>query len=157
MAEPKFSRSSRYEISFNTDRSSVNCPGFVDGPAGAGESVDRKGNAWLPRDVRKYGKLDPEHGCRSRFCGRQPATYSKSRRDQRIKNKVTTAEAYDPGWKTERNLSDKDFVFGRLDWRKDNFGAFDWSRLIKFKHNTDAPALTEKTDTYTSLSLEYAF
>mgnify|MGYP001817612450 FL=1 len=25
------------------------------------------------------------------------------------------------------------------------------------KHNTDVPALTEKTDTYTALSLEYAF
>jgi putative salt-induced outer membrane protein len=163
-------------------------------------------------------------------------------------NKVTTAEAYDLGWKTERNLSDKDFVFGRLDWRKDNFGAFDTQfsqtvgygrRLIKtdkhvlnieagvgarqsetqdgvtedetifrggayykwqfsetaefrqdltvesgsantylvsdtavsaklvgnlalvasytIKHNTDVPALTEKTDTYTALSLEYAF
>ncbi len=161
---------------------------------------------------------------------------------------MTTAEAYDLGWKTERNLSDKDFVFGRLDWRKDNFGAFDKQfsqtvgygrRLIKtdkhllnleagvgarqsetqdgvtenetifrggayykwqfsetaefrqdltvesgsantylvsdtavsaklvgnlalvasytIKHNTDVPALTEKTDTYTSLSLEYAF
>lgn len=163
-------------------------------------------------------------------------------------NKVTTAEAYDLGWKTERNLTDKDFVFGRLDWRKDNFGAFDTQfsqtvgygrRLIKtdrhllnleaglgarqsetqdgltenetifrggayykwqfsetaefrqdvtvesgsantylvsdtavsaklvgnlalvasytIKHNTDVPALTEKTDTYTALSLEYAF
>lgn len=163
-------------------------------------------------------------------------------------NKVTTAEAYDLGWKTERNLSDKDFVFGRLDWRKDNFGAFDTQfsqtvgygrRLIKtdkhllnveaglgarqsetqdglsenetifrggayykwqfsetaefrqdvtvesgsantylvsdtavsaklvgnlalvasytIKHNTDVPVLTEKTDTYTALSLEYAF
>jgi len=163
-------------------------------------------------------------------------------------NKVTTAEAYDLGWKTERNLTDKDFVFGRLDWRKDKFGAFDTQfsqtvgygrRLIKtdkhllnveagvgarqsetqngltenetifrggadykwqfsetaefrqdvtvesgsantyvvsdtavsaklvgnlalvasytIKHNTDVPALTEKTDTYTALSLEYAF
>ena len=25
------------------------------------------------------------------------------------------------------------------------------------KHNTDVPALTEKTDTYTALSLEYVF
>lgn len=163
-------------------------------------------------------------------------------------NEVTTAEAYELGWKTERNLTDKDFVFGRLDWRKDNFGAFDTQfsqtvgygrRLIKtdkhrlnveagvgarqsetqagltenetifrggayykwlfsetaefrqdltaesgsentytesisavsakllgnlalvasytIKHNSDVPALTEKTDTYTALSLEYAF
>ena len=163
-------------------------------------------------------------------------------------NKVTTAEAYELGWKSERNLTDKDFLFGRLDWRKDNFGAFDTQfsqtvgygrRLIKtdrhllnveagvgarqselqngisenetifrggayykwkfsetaefrqdltvesgsentysesitavsakllgqlalvasytVKHNSDVPALTEKSDTYTALSLEYIF
>ena len=38
---------------------------------------------------------------------------------------VTTAEAYDVGWKSERNISDVDFLFGRLDWRKDQFGGFD--------------------------------
>lgn len=38
---------------------------------------------------------------------------------------TTTAEAYDAGWKSERNLSDKDFLFGRLSWRKDRFGGFD--------------------------------
>ena len=37
----------------------------------------------------------------------------------------TTAEAYDAGWKSERRISDKDFLFGRLDWRKDRFGGFD--------------------------------
>lgn len=163
-------------------------------------------------------------------------------------NEVTTAEAYELGWKTERNLTDVDFVFGRLGWRKDNFGAFDTQfsqtvgygrRLIKtdkhllnveagfgarqselqtgatenetifrggayykwlfsetaefrqdltvesgnentylesvsavsakllgnlalvasykVKHNTDVPPLTEKTDTFTALSLEYVF
>ena len=163
-------------------------------------------------------------------------------------NEVTTAEAYELGWKTERNLSDVSFLFGRLDWRKDNFGGFDTQfsqtigygyRLIKtdqhllnleagvgarqsetqagltknetifrggayykwlfsetaefrqdltaesggentyiesvtavsakllgdlalvasytIKHNTDVPALTDKTDTYTALSLEYLF
>jgi len=39
--------------------------------------------------------------------------------------KVTTAEAYDVGWKSERNLSDDAYLFGQLDWRKDNFGGFD--------------------------------
>ncbi len=163
-------------------------------------------------------------------------------------NEITTAEAYALGWKTERNLTDKDFLFGRLQWRKDNFGAFDTQfsqtvgygrRLIKtdkhllnveagvgarqsetqaglsenetifrggayykwlfsetaefrqdltaeagsentyiesvsavsakllgnlalvasytIKHNTDVPALTEETDTFTALSLEYLF
>ncbi|MDH5617447.1 MAG: DUF481 domain-containing protein [Gammaproteobacteria bacterium] len=40
-------------------------------------------------------------------------------------NELTTAEAYNLGWKSERNLTDKDFLFGRLDWRKDIFGGFD--------------------------------
>ena len=40
-------------------------------------------------------------------------------------NEVTTAEAYDLGWKSERKITDQDFLFGRLQWRKDNFGAFD--------------------------------
>jgi len=163
-------------------------------------------------------------------------------------NEVTTAEAYELGWKSEWNLTDRDFLFGRLEWRKDVFGAFDtqfsqtvgygrhliktdkhllnaeagvgarqsesqtgitenetifrggayytwkFSETAEFrqdltaeagsdntyfesvsaisaklvgdlalvppstvKHNTDVPALTEKTDTYTALSLEYAF
>jgi len=40
-------------------------------------------------------------------------------------NEITTAEAYDLGWKSERKITDNDFLFGRLQWRKDNFGAFD--------------------------------
>lgn len=40
-------------------------------------------------------------------------------------NELTTAEAYNLGWKSERNLTDKDFLFGRLDWRKDYFGGFE--------------------------------
>jgi len=161
---------------------------------------------------------------------------------------ITTAEAYELGWKSERKLSDKDFLFGRLDWRKDRFGGYDtqfsqtvgygrriidtdkhklnaeigagarqsklqtgitedetvirggayytwdFSETAQFrqdvtveagdkntytesvsaisakllgelalvasytiKNNSDVPALTEKTDTYTALSLEYAF
>lgn len=163
-------------------------------------------------------------------------------------SKTTTAEAYELGWKSERNLTDVDFLFGRLNWRKDNFGAYNKQfsqtvgygrRLIKtekhllnaevglgarqsefqegtkendtifrggayykylfsetaefrqdltveagssntyiesftavsakllgnlalvasytIKNNSDVPALTEKTDTFTALSLEYGF
>ena len=36
-----------------------------------------------------------------------------------------TAEAYDLGWKSERKITDQDFLYGRLQWRKDNFGAYD--------------------------------
>lgn len=38
---------------------------------------------------------------------------------------VTTAEAYNASWKSERNLSENNFLFGRLDWRKDLFSAYD--------------------------------
>lgn len=163
-------------------------------------------------------------------------------------NKTTTAEAYELGWKSEFAINDYDFLFGRLDWRKDRFSSYDsqfsqtagygrrlfdrefhklnaeigagarQSKLIngtsenefivrggmdytwlisetsefvqvvaveagdantylesisalkaKFvgdlalvasytiKHNTDVLPLTEKTDTYTALSLEYTF
>lgn len=40
-------------------------------------------------------------------------------------DEATTAEAYDLGWKSERKLTDQDFLFGRVQWRKDNFGAYD--------------------------------
>jgi putative salt-induced outer membrane protein len=163
-------------------------------------------------------------------------------------NEETTTEAYELGWKSERNLSDHDFLFGRVQWRKDRFGGYDTQlsesvgygrRLLKtdkhllnvevgvgarqsklqngleedetifrggayytwkvsetaefrqnltteagsentylesvsalsakvwgdialvasftVKHNTEVPPLTEETDTYTALSLEYTF
>ena len=40
-------------------------------------------------------------------------------------NKVTTAEAYEASWRTDWDLTEKDFLFGRLAWRKDRFGGFD--------------------------------
>lgn len=163
-------------------------------------------------------------------------------------NEVTTAEAYELGWKSEREFGESNYLFGRLDWRKDRFSSYDsqfsqsvgygrrlidrerhrlnaeigagmrqsdlidgtsedefivrggldylwtlsetadFSQLIgvesgdsntyiesvtalkarllndlalvlsyTIKHNTDVLPLTEKTDTYTALSLEYAF
>lgn len=39
-------------------------------------------------------------------------------------NDVTTAEAYELGWRSGWDFSERDFLFGRLDWRKDRFGAF---------------------------------
>ncbi|MDJ0905830.1 MAG: DUF481 domain-containing protein [Woeseiaceae bacterium] len=36
---------------------------------------------------------------------------------------VTTAEAYDANWRSARKINDNDFLFGRLDWRKDRFGS----------------------------------
>ena len=38
---------------------------------------------------------------------------------------VTTAEAYAVGWKSERKLSEANFLYGRLDWRKDRFSGYD--------------------------------
>jgi len=163
-------------------------------------------------------------------------------------DEVTTAEAYELGWKSERKLTDHDFIFGRLSWRKDRFGGYEtqfsqtvgygrrlidndkhklnveigagarqselptgvtenetvyrggayykwqFSETAEFrqdltaeggadntysesisalsaklfgnlalvasytiKHNSDVPPLTEKTDRYTALSLEYSF
>ena len=40
-------------------------------------------------------------------------------------NKVTTAEAYETGWKSGWDFTERDYVFGRLNWRKDRFGGFD--------------------------------
>ncbi len=48
-----------------------------------------------------------------------------SAEDSTTAEESTTAEAYDLGWKSERNITDHDFLFGRLDWRKDRFGGFD--------------------------------
>ncbi|MDJ0814454.1 MAG: DUF481 domain-containing protein [Woeseiaceae bacterium] len=42
---------------------------------------------------------------------------------QSTESKITTAEAYDVGWKSARNVTEQDFVFGRLDWRKDRFSS----------------------------------
>lgn len=40
-------------------------------------------------------------------------------------NDATTAEAYELGWKSERRISDNDFLFGRLSWRRDRFSSYD--------------------------------
>lgn len=40
-------------------------------------------------------------------------------------NDSTTAEAYELGWKSEFAISEFDFLFGRLDWRKDRFSSYD--------------------------------
>jgi putative salt-induced outer membrane protein len=37
---------------------------------------------------------------------------------------VNTAEAYGAGWISERNLSEHNFLFGRLSYRKDRFSGF---------------------------------
>ena len=38
-------------------------------------------------------------------------------------SQVSTAEAYDLGWRSARNITENDFLFGRLDWRKDRFAS----------------------------------
>ena len=40
-------------------------------------------------------------------------------------NDVTTAEAYDVGWKSERSLSDDNYLFGAVTWRNDRFSGYD--------------------------------
>jgi putative salt-induced outer membrane protein len=40
-------------------------------------------------------------------------------------NDVTTAESYDLGWKSERNFSEKDFLFGQIWGRKNLFSGYE--------------------------------
>ena len=42
-----------------------------------------------------------------------------------VQEDETTAEAYQLGWKSEYNFSETDFLFGRIDWRKDRFSGYD--------------------------------
>jgi putative salt-induced outer membrane protein len=51
-------------------------------------------------------------------------------------DKDTTAEAFIAGWKSERTLTDVNFLFGRLDWRKDRFSGFDtqFSQTVGYGH-----------------------
>ena len=49
---------------------------------------------------------------------------------------ATTAEAYELAFKSEWNLSDKSFLFGKLNWRKDRFSGFDtqFSQVVGYGH-----------------------
>jgi putative salt-induced outer membrane protein len=40
-------------------------------------------------------------------------------------DETTTAEAYEANWKSERSLSEHNYLFGQLDWRKDRFSGYD--------------------------------
>jgi len=39
-------------------------------------------------------------------------------------SEITSAESYELRWKSERKLTDADFLFGRVQWRKDLFGGY---------------------------------
>ena len=55
---------------------------------------------------------------------------------QASEDKDTTAEAYIAGWKSERALAEVNFVYGRLDWRKDRFSGYDkqFSQTVGYGH-----------------------
>jgi len=40
-------------------------------------------------------------------------------------NDQTSAEGYSLGWKTEFNMTESDFLFARVNWRKDRFSGYD--------------------------------
>jgi putative salt-induced outer membrane protein len=67
-------------------------------------------------------------------------------------NRISTAEAYDLGWKSERNFTDHDFMFGRAVWRKDKFGAFN----TQFSQTIGYGRRLIKTDKH-SLNVELGF
>ncbi|MEE4163255.1 MAG: DUF481 domain-containing protein [Woeseiaceae bacterium] len=64
---------------------------------------------------------------------RASATYTSGRWEHEAsgqaftssENKITNAEYYTARWRSRWDLTEKDFLFGRLNWRKDRFGAFD--------------------------------
>ncbi len=61
-------------------------------------------------------------------------------------NEVTTAEAYELGWKSELSLGESNFLFGRITWRKDRFSSYDqqFSQTVGYGRrliNTDAHRL----------------
>ena len=49
----------------------------------------------------------------------------KARAINTAEDDVTTAEAYEAGWKSERSFSASNYVFGQLDWRKDRFSGYE--------------------------------
>lgn len=49
----------------------------------------------------------------------------KARAINATEDKDTTAEAYEAGWKSERNFSEHNYLFGQLDWRKDRFSGYE--------------------------------
>jgi putative salt-induced outer membrane protein len=40
-------------------------------------------------------------------------------------SETTTAESYQAGWKSEYGITEHDFIFGTVDWRKDRFSGVD--------------------------------
>lgn len=40
-------------------------------------------------------------------------------------NNVTTADAFELKWKSERSFTEHDFLFGRVNWREDKFSGYD--------------------------------
>jgi len=59
-------------------------------------------------------------------------------------NKVTTAEAYEAGWKSGWDFTDRDYLFGRLIRRKDRFVGFD----TQFSHSVGYGRQITETDAH---------
>ena len=85
----------------------------------------RQGHAGLPGHVRQHRESTLNSGFEVGYTAGKWAHLANAAAINASENELTTAEAYNLGWKSERNLTDKDFLFGRLDWRKDRFGGFD--------------------------------
>ncbi len=76
-------------------------------------------------------------------------------------NEIATAEAYGLGWKSERNLTDTDFLFGRLAWRKDRFSGYDsqFSQTVGYGrrliHTDQARAQRGSWRRFAAVQIEY--
>jgi putative salt-induced outer membrane protein len=57
--------------------------------------------------------------------GLTTAAIFASTEDVATGEEVTTAEAYEAAWKSQRNFGEHNYMFGQLDWRKDRFSGYD--------------------------------
>lgn len=57
--------------------------------------------------------------------GLKTAAIFASTEDATTGEEVTTAEAYEAVWKSQRNFGEHNYMFGQLDWRKDRFSGYD--------------------------------
>jgi len=70
---------------------------------------------------------------------------------------ATTAEAYEAGWKSERSLSENNFLFGQLDWRKDRFSGYatQFSQTVGYGRQSELIDGTEESETIIRGGLDY--
>ena len=91
----------------------------------------------LPGHVRQYRHNEYERWLsRSSMRSINGSTGWKARASKPVRTTTSTAEAYSSGWKSEWTMTDVNFLFGRLDWRKDRFSGYEkqFSQTVGYGH-----------------------